>query len=737
MKSLVIVESPSKAKTINKYLGKDYIVKASKGHVVDLPKSKIGIDPENDFKIDYEVTKSAALRELKTAYKEADKLILAVDLDREGEAIAWHVAQKLGAITPAGNPKKDKKVERIVFSEITEDAIQEAIKNPRQLDMDLINAQQARRALDRLVGYKLSPVLWKKIMFGLSAGRVQSVALRLVVEKEDERNKFDSEEYWSIHAYTTKDKAGKAKINIYKKDDEKKEVDENLIPFEYVHGIKGKKGLPTEKDVEKVISEIDGKPLEVTDVDKKESKKYPKPPFTTSTLQQTAVNTLGFTAKRTMMIAQKLYENGFITYMRTDSVSMSAQAIDAARKVIKREFGDAYLPNVHVLYKSKSKGAQEAHECVRPVDMAKTTDSKFTDEQRKLYKLIRDRALSSQMNPAKVETVSVKAKVDKHEFKTSGTRILFDGFLRVKTENQKEVILPEIKIGDKFNSEVIDGVQHFTQPPARYSEASLIKKLEELGIGRPSTYSSIISTILSRKYVEKDGRYLFPTDTGIVVNKLLVTYFNNVVDYEFTSQMEDDLDKVAEGKLDWKKMLKDFYFPFEKNILDKEKNIPRDEFTVLGDAPTDQKCPECGKPMIIKLGRYGRFYSCSTFPDCKGMTSIDGETKEDIENKVNSKEFKETYEPAPQTDDKRDYLLKKGRFGEFWAHPDYPKVKDAKPLVYTHKKQKELFGDAPKTDDGKEFLLRSGKFGYFWAHPNYPEVKEIRKIPKKKEEEEN
>lgn len=754
-KSLVIVESPSKAKTINKYLGKDYIVKASKGHVVDLPKSKMGVDVENDFKIDYEVKNTKSLSELKKAYKGADKLILAVDLDREGEAIAWHVAQKLGALTESGNPKKGHDVERIVFSEITQEAIQDAIKHPRKVDMNLVNAQQARRILDRLVGYTLSPVLWKKIMFGLSAGRVQSVALRLVVEKEEERNKFDPEEYWSLTSFAGDKKGNKPVINLKEsaksnpsdvnEDDdsnsaEMSKVDSKLIPFEYIYEPKTK-GLKDQKSVEKIIEEIKNEDLILEDVQKRESRRNPKAPYTTSTLQQAAVNTLGFTSKRTMMVAQKLYEAGFITYMRTDSTSMSQQAIDAARKVVRDNFGENYLPEKPNVYSKKSKSAQEAHEAVRPVDMKMESDKSFNEEQKKLYRLIRNRALASQMNPARVETVTITAKAgDKHKFKATGTRILFDGYLRLKSEKQTEVILPEVSINDKFYQKEILAAQHFTQPPARYSEASLIKKLEELGIGRPSTYSSIISTIVSRKYVEKEGRYLFPTDTGIVVNKLLVTHFNDIVDYDFTSGMEDNLDIIAEGGLDWKKMLKDFYKPFAKNVKETEKTITRDDFKILGKAPKEMKCPECGAKMLIKLGKYGRFYTCSKWPDCKGILSMDGESQEEFEKKPTTKEFQEMYEPAPKTDDDRDYNLKKGRYGEFWAHPDYPKVKDAQPLVYTKKKRTELFGDAPKTDKGDEYLLRSGKYGYFWAHPDYPKVKDIQKVkkqPGKEEKEKN
>ncbi|MCA9380766.1 type I DNA topoisomerase [Candidatus Dojkabacteria bacterium] len=746
MKSLVVVESPSKAKTINKYLGKDYVVKASKGHVVDLPKSKMGVDVDHDFKVDYVVKNEKSLSELKKAYKGADKLILAVDLDREGEAIAWHVAQKLGALTETGNPKRGHDVERIVFSEITEDAIKDAIEHPRKVDMNLVNAQQARRILDRLVGYTLSPVLWKKIMFGLSAGRVQSVALRLVVEKEEERNKFDPEEYWSLISYANDKKGGKPEIEVKIKEDgkdeeEKKEkIDPKLIPFEYIYEPKTK-GLKNQKSVEKIIDEVKKEDLVVEDVIKKESKRNPKAPYTTSTLQQAAVNTLGFTSKRTMMVAQKLYEAGFITYMRTDSTAMSKQAIDAARKLIKDKYGDKYLPEKPNIYSKQSKSAQEAHEAIRPVKMDLEDDKSFKEEQKKLYRMIRNRALASQMNPARVETVTITAKAgSKHKFKATGTRVLFDGYLKLKAEKQNEVILPEVQKDDKFYHKEIKAAQHFTQPPAKYSEATLIKKLEELGIGRPSTYSSIISTIVSRKYVEKEGRYLFPTDMGIVVNKLLVSHFKDIVDYDFTSEMEDNLDVIAEGGLDWKKMLKDFYKPFAKNVKETEKTITRDDYKILGKAPKNIKCPECNSKMVIKLGRYGRFYSCTKWPDCEGILSMDGESQEDLEKKPTTKEFQETYMPAPKTEDDRDYVLKRGRFGEFWAHPDYPKVKDARPLEYTKKKRTELFGPAPKTDKGDEYLLRSGKYGYFWAHPDYPKVKDIQKVkkqPKKEEEKED
>jgi DNA topoisomerase-1 len=742
---LVIVESPSKAKTIKKYLGKDYIVKASKGHVVDLPKSKIGIDVTKSFKPTYEVTNKKTLKELKDAYKDSDELILAVDLDREGEAIAWHVAQRLGAIDKNGKAIDNKPVSRIIFNEITKTALQEAMKDPRSINIDLVNAQQARRFLDRLVGYGLSPILWKKITFGLSAGRVQSVALRLVVEKEEERNAFKSEEYWSFDFYTENKKPTKVNVHIKENLKDRKEDDEDAsaklkldlkdkVLFQLTK-YKGKDvNIDKREDAEKITKLLSAEELVIEKVEKKVSKRYPKAPFITSTLQQVSVNVLGYSAKKTMMLAQKLYESGFITYMRTDSITMSNDAIVSARKYISKNYGAKYLPSSAIVYKSKSKSAQEAHECIRPVDFGVAFDKSFTPEHQKLYNLIRNRALASQMSNAEIETISAYSLVKDYTLKANGSRVLFDGFMALNPDSIKEVFLPEIREGDSFFTTDLFAIQHFTQPPARYSEASLIKKLEELGIGRPSTYASIISTIVSRKYVEKENKYLFPTDVGIVVNKLLVKYFNSVVDYGFTSGMENNLDDIAEGKLDWIKMLKDFYNPFELEIKKNDKEIPRDEFTVLGKAPEGTKCPICGSEMEIKLGRFGRFYSCSKYPDCKGILNVNGITEEDLKKEAESEEFKISYEDAPKTEDGRDYNLKSGRYGKFWAHPDYPKVKDAQPLVLKPAKLRELYGEPPKSKDGKEFNLRSGKFGKFWAHPDYPKVKEVVRIKEKKNE---
>lgn len=728
--NLVIVESPSKAKTINKYLGKEYKVLASKGHVVDLPKSSLGIDVDNDFKPEYIVTNKVSLTTIKRAFKECDKLILAVDLDREGEAIGWHIARELKIIDEKNKIKGKKPLERIVFSEISKDAINEAINSPRAIDINLVNSQQGRRLLDRIVGYKLSPLLWKKISFGLSAGRVQSVTLRLIVEKEEERNKFDKKEYWDVLVNLSKKKIANPDIvfqkidkdNLDEAEDSKLEKSKDVIPFSLIK-VDGKN--PELKDVDitkKVVKGLEKEKWVISSIESKNEKRSTRPPFITSTLQQSGVNKLGFTSKRTMSAAQKLYEMGYITYMRTDSVVISNKALEEIRSYILKEIGQDYLPETSKGYKSKS-SAQEAHECIRPVDVKKTSNDLSLDgDLKRVYDLIWQRTLASQMKEALFEVSNIDIKVSNLIFRSNGRKVLFDGYLKVYNEVLNEVILPKLNIGDELFLESLISSQHFTQPPARYSEASLIKKLEELGIGRPSTYSSIISTILARKYVEKEGKYLYPTDIGIAVNSLLVKYFGNIVDYDFTAKMEDDLDKVASGKMDWVKMLKDFYFPLVSQIKEKEESLKRDEFKVLGKS--DKKCPTCGKEMIIKLGRYGRFYSCVDFPKCDGMLPYEGkDNKNETFDPVR-------YESAPKAEDGRDYIVKVGRFGSFWAHPDYPKVKDAKPLVLKREFLIELYGEPPVTDDKREYLLKKGKFGFFWAHPDYPAVKDIVRIKK-------
>lgn len=730
---LVVVESPSKAKTIEKYLGKGYKVKASKGHVVDLPKSELGVDVDKNFEPKYVVTKAKALADLKKAFKDADELILAVDLDREGEAIGWHIARELKLINEKGDIVSRKKgMQRIVFAEITKEAIQAAIKNPREIDMNLVDAQQARRVLDRIVGYKLSPLLWKKIRYGLSAGRVQSVALRLIVDREDERNKFDPEEYWSLTAYLSDEaKSGKFKHLVKKSEDEQLEVDEKLWGFDLVK-IDGKKAaLKNEKQAEAIVSKLYQADWEIGSLESKEVKRTPNPPFTTSTMQQAAANRLGFSAKQTMSVAQKLYEAGVITYMRTDSLNLAKSAIDQARKYIEKEVGKNYLPEKPKYYTTKSKSSQEAHEAIRPTDMTKTPEkmSKLEGAQAKLYDLIWRRAVASQMKSAVLEQSKVVIEIDNLTFQMSGQRVLFPGFLKLYPQRVSENIIPELEEGQKLHAHEVHTRQHFTQPPPRYSEAKLIKALESFGIGRPSTYAPTIATIMARKYVEKIGQYFQPTDTGVVVTRLLVKHFPDVVDTDFTSEVEADLDKVAEGKEKWQEVIGDFYKPFMKQLEEKEEEIKRDDFTVLGKS--DMKCPECGKKMIIKLGRYGRFLSCKDFPDCKGMRDMDGRTEADVAKEAKSKQFLDIYDEAPKTEDGRDYILKRGRYGKFWAHPDYPKVKDAQPLEYNKQIFKKIYGTPPKTKDGKKMILRRGKFGEFWAHPNYPDKKEVQKLNKK------
>lgn len=734
---LVIVESPTKAKTIEKYLGKGYKVKASKGHVVDLPKSEMGIDFDKDYQPKYVVTKKAALKQLKDAFKGAEELVIATDLDREGEAIGWHIAQKLGVIDKHGKEKKDYKgkVKRIVFTEITKDAIKNAIESPRNIDMDLVNAQEARRLLDRIVGYKLSPLLWKKIRYGLSAGRVQSVALRLIVEREEERGKFNPEEYWSIDSLLA-DKKGKLKIEYLKKDGDedvdRAEEDDSLYKFSLNKVDGNKPELSDESQVKKIIEEVKEEDWKISSMSTRESRRNPKPPFITSTLQRTSSSWFGYSAKRTMQIAQKLYEKGLITYMRTDSTNIADSALKNIRTHIDKNFGKEYLPAKANIYSKKARGAQEAHESIRPSDVKKTPENIDLDgDELKLYRLIWQRTVGSQMSPAIINTHKIEIPVKKYVFSSSVQTVKFKGYLDVYPEKVTNKKLPDLSEGQSLYPRVLTGEQHFTQPPPRYTEASLIKKLEEEGIGRPSTYASIISTIQTRRYVEKENAAFLPTDTGVVVNHLLVDNFMSIVDYKFTANLESSLDNVAEGNLEWVKMLDDFYKPFEKNIETQEENIKREDYTVLGDAPKDIKCPECSKPMKIKLGRYGRFYSCSNWPDCKGILNIDGTSEADMLNKPKTKEFQENYEPAPKTDDGRDYILKRGRYGEFWAHPDYPKVKDAKPLELKPEKMKEVYGEIPKTEDGRNYLLKKGRFGEFWAHPDYPKVKDIKKISKK------
>ena len=605
---LIIVESPTKSKTLQGFLDKEYKVISSFGHVRDLPKSVLGVDVEKNFQVKYIVPVKAKpkVKILKTEAKKSDEVILATDEDREGEAIAWHLSEVL----KLKNPK------RIVFHEITKAAIEKALESPREIDMNLVNAQQARRILDRLVGYKLSPFLWKKIMRGLSAGRVQSVAVRLICEREDEIKKFIPQEYWSIVASFLRP-----------------------TPLLGAEGWGGPQEfsakllaeIKNKAEANKVLSDLSGATYIVENIEKKETIRNPQPPFTTSTLQQTSVNKLGFSAKRTMMIAQKLYEKGHITYHRTDSLNLSDQSQQQAKQFIIDNFGNNYWPGFGRTFKTKSKSAQEAHEAIRPTLSENTPDSfkksaKLTPDESKLYTLIWQRFVASQMQKAIFDSCSIDIKATRstssgqvYGFRTTGQTMKFDGFLKVYLVKFEEIELPNLKEGEILELKELLSSQHFTQPPARYSEATLIKVLEKEGIGRPSTYAPTLDTIQQRNYVEKDeNKKLKPTQTGVMVDTMLLHNFPQIVDIQFTAKMEKEFDEVASGKDTFQKTLKDFYMPFEKILKEKEKTVEKLDLT----EKTDKICPECKNPMVLRLGRYGKFYACSKFPECKHTQPI-------------------------------------------------------------------------------------------------------------------
>ena len=605
---LVIVESPTKAKTLSKFLGEDYEVLSSVGHVYDLPKKELGVDIEHDFTPKYVVLpgKSKTVSDLKKAASKASEVFLVTDPDREGESIAWHIREAIG----------DSKTKRISFHEITEEVVKQAFQHPRDIDQDLVDSQQARRVLDRLVGYKLSPLLWKKVCYGLSAGRVQSVAVRLIVERERAREAFHPEEYWEINVELRK----RESADIRAEDDPRASA--FLAKLVEKDGEKIKIG--TKEDTDQIIGELKQADYEVAEVKKSQRKRNPYPPFTTSTLQQAGVNVFGFSGKRTMRAAQALYEAGLITYHRTDSVALSEKAVSQIRDFIGSTFGSNYLPKVANRYKTKVRLAQEAHEAIRPTEVGRQLVKQLGVDAQKIYELIWKRIVACQMTPAVYDRVSVSVKAGVYRFKAVGSKLLFDGWKRVYAEGKKqkaegkseeETEIPELQEGEKLELLKLIPSQHFTEPPARYTEATLIKKLEEEGIGRPSTYAPTISTIQGRGYVSKEGRALKPEDVGVIVNDLLVAYFPDVVDISFTAKMEGGLDEIAHGKKNWVELIRAFYGPFSEELKKADENIDKSSMTTIKE--TDEKCPECKSPLIIKLGRYGRFYSCSSFPDCK------------------------------------------------------------------------------------------------------------------------
>jgi len=715
MHNLIIVESPTKAKTISKFLGKEYKILSSFGHIRDLPTKEMGVDIENNFNPTYVIPAKAKpkVAELVKTAKGAHNIILATDEDREGEAISWHLLKIFGKSAL-------DKYQRIAFHEITKTAIQEALKNPRKIDMNLVNAQQARRILDRLVGYEMSPFLWRKVAKGLSAGRVQSVTVRLIVEREKEIKNFKSDEYWTIEGLFQK---------LPKSEDIKAKLDK-------INGKKLKKlDIKNKEAADKILNDLKKQNYHISNIQKKQTKKNPYPPFTTSTLQQEANKKLGFSAKQTMVIAQQLYETGLITYMRTDSLNLSKEAVLKMRDIIKNQIGQNYIPDKAVIYKTKSKGAQEAHEAIRPAYPEKKPDSlndNLDKRQFKLYDLIWRRAIACQMNPAIIDNTTVdienaNIRVDScsdspclavasskgrrgfvYTFRANGSIIKFDGFLKIYHTQTEENILPELTNDEELKVIKIKPDQHFTQPPARYSEASLIKILEEYGIGRPSTYAPTIDTIQRRNYVKKEqDKKLHPTEIGIMVNDILVEHFKDIVDYKFTAKIEEDFDDIEEGTKKWQPIIKEFYMPFKKNLTKKDKELSKKSLT---EEKTDETCEKCKSPMIIKMGRFGKFLACSNYPECKNTKHLSGAGGSEIQKEPP----KELDEKCPQCDS--PLVLRKGKFGEFIGCSGYPKCK------FIKNDDKTTGVHCPKCEKG-EIVEKKSRKGIFYACNQYPKCR--------------
>lgn len=697
-KSLVIVESPAKAKTINKFLGKDFIVIASVGHLKDLPKSKLGIDIENGFEPFYETIKGKAntLKELKKAGKSADRIFLAPDPDREGEAIAWHIADEID--------KGRKKTFRVLFNEITEKAVTDAIAHPTVLDQHKFEAQQARRVLDRLVGYQVSPILWDKVRRGLSAGRVQSVAVRLICDREREIQAFVPKEYWSVTAeFAATAGNGGFNAKLAKKGGKKLEIN-------------------NEQESKAILAELEGASYRVDEVEKKETKRNPAAPFTTSKLQQEASRKLGYTAKKTMMLAQQLYEGvdigednpvGLISYMRTDSTRISNEATLAAREFISTKFGAEYLPAKPNIYKSKKK-AQDAHEAIRPTYFQYTPESvakHLSKDQLRLYQLIWNRFIACQMNPAIIDQTRVQIGAKGYTFNASGSSIKFPGFMAVYIEGQdveeekEEMIPPSLAKGDPLDLIALLPEQHFTQPPPRFTEATLVKELEENGIGRPSTYAAIISTIQDREYVIKDKTQLKPTELGFMVTDLLVVSFPEILDVEFTAHMEEELDSIEEGQLDWRKAMEEFYGPFSESLEKARKDMKN---VKAEEVPTDIVCEKCSRHMVIKWGRKGKFLACSGYPECKNTKDFMTDEHGKVVVVVKVPETTDT--PCPKCS--KPMTVKSGRFGKFLACSDYPDCKSTLPFST---------GIPCPNDDGGMLVERRTKKGRtFFSCSKYP-----------------
>ena len=676
---LLIVESPAKAKTIEKYLDKAYTVKASVGHIRDLPKSnKNAIDIANGFKPHYQISpgKEKVVNDLKKIASRAEEVVLATDPDREGEAIAWHLQEAIGL----------KKAKRIVFHEITEAAVKEAIKHPRDIDDNLKQAQEARRVLDRLFGYDLSALIWTKLRYGLSAGRVQSPALRLLVEREKEIRAFIPEQYWIINACL--ETINKEKIN-------------------FISSLEPK----TAAEAEAIVTAAKKSDWQIKKVTESEAKRRPRAPFTTSTLQQAASSRLGLSPSNTMRLAQRLYEAGHITYMRTDSTNWSPVAFKQIEQVVKKTFGDKY--HTQQIYSSKAKNAQEAHEAIRPTNFTQTIAG-TSEAEKKVYQLIWQRSVSSQMASAQMAKTKIIAASDNKlvpEFSAHGSRITFDGWLKADPRSRgEETEVPKVTSGDKLKLITIESTGKETEPPHRYSEAGLIKELEKRGIGRPSTYAPTLKTIIDRGYAIKEGRTLLPTDTGEVVSDFLSEHFSHYISDSFTAELENDLDEIARGKRDYVKTLKNFYTPFTKEIKAK-KDIPK--INTLAEAPDDIKCPICAGQMVVKLSKNGRFYSCKKFPDCAGALTSEGKVLEPP---------KETGEDCPDCT-KGKLIIREGRFGKFTSCNRYPKCKYIKNDPASEE-QNSTGVTCPACQKGK-MAEKKGRFGIFYGCTNYPNCKNI------------
>jgi DNA topoisomerase-1 len=729
-KDLVIVESPTKAKTIEKYLGRGYQVEASLGHVKDLPKNKLGVDPDAEFETEYIVIpgKEKVLGKLKKLAKSADAIYLAPDPDREGEAIAAHLAEELGN----GSGKKAKKngrptIQRVTFNEITQRAVRAAFEHPREIDRNLVDAQQTRRVLDRLVGYQVSPLLWDKVRRGLSAGRVQTVALRLIVEREREIKGFEKKEYWTIDAHLSAGKGPSFDAHLIGANPEK-----NVVPDEAA--------------AKRAEEQLNRATWTVTSVENKERRRSPTPPFTTSKLQQDSSRKLRFSVKRTMMLAQRLYEGielgpeghvGLITYMRTDSTRVAPEALTEVREMVLSNYGEPYLPTEPNVYKSK-KGAQEAHEAIRPSSALRHPDSikqYLQEDEYKVYKLIWQRFVASQMMPAVFDqtTVDIEAKSngDAYPFRVTGSVLKFDGFLKIYEESKEskdeedEALkhkLPVLEQGQTLTLKGLKPEQHFTEPPPRYNEASLVKELEERGIGRPSTYATILSTIQERQYVQKTGGKFVPTEIGLVVTDLLVANFPDIFDPQYTARLEEELDEIEEGKEKWTSALGDFYKKFQKDLAYAEKHM---ENIKRMEKPTEEKCERCGSPLVIKWGKHGSFFACSSYDKTDpNSCTFTKENPIDLPE-LDTADVQETSQEEYCENCGRPMVLKRGRFGQFMACTGYPDCKTTRRLDQG-KKVPDIPLEETCPQCNRNLVLRHGRYGEFVSCSGYPECKYVK-----------